>query len=88
MTAVVELPMATRADTLSIPTSALSSRGESAVAWLPDEHGHPAPVLVRVGVANAAFTEIEGSGVVAGRVVITDRAPSTCLVSRAGDHGQ
>jgi HlyD family secretion protein len=88
MTAVVELPMGTRADTLSIPTSALSRRGESAVAWLPDEHGQPAPVPVRIGVANAALTEIEGSGFAAGRLVVTDRSPSTCLVSPAGDHGQ
>ena len=86
MTAVVELAMATRQDTLSIPTGALSSRGDSPVAWLPDERGQPIPVPVRVGVANAEVTEVEGPGVAEGRLVVADLSPTSCLVSTTRRH--
>jgi hypothetical protein len=82
MSAVVELAMATRQDTLSVPTGALFAHGGSTAAWFPDDHGRPTPKPVTVGVANADRTEVEAPGLAAGRVVIDDRSPSTCVVSR------
>jgi HlyD family secretion protein len=81
MSAVVELAMATGRDTLSVPTRALSNKGEGPVAWLPDEGGRPTPIPVKVGVANPDFTEVEGPGIAAGGVVVSDGSPTTCMVS-------
>jgi HlyD family secretion protein len=81
MSAIVELAMATRQDTLSVPTGALFALGGSTVAWFPDDHGRPAPKAVTVGVANADVSEVESPGLAAGRLVVNDRSPTTCVVS-------
>jgi len=81
MSAVVDLAMATGRDALSVPTAALTTEGESTIAWLSDGSGRPTPTPVTTGVANVDFTEIRGAGVEAGRIVVSDASPSTCVVA-------
>jgi len=81
MSAVVDLAIATGRDALSVPTAALTTEGESTLAWLSDGSGRATPTPVTIGVANVDFTEIRGAGVEAGRIVVSDASPSTCLVA-------
>ena len=55
--------------------------GETKLALVVGDHGRAEAVAVGVGVANADLTEVMGPGVAAGRVVVTDASPSTCLVT-------
>jgi HlyD family secretion protein len=82
MSAVVDLPVVTGRDALAVPNRALSSaHGETTLALVSDDHGRPEAIPVGVGAANADLTEVIGPGVAAGRVVVTDASPSTCLVA-------
>ena len=81
MSAQVDLPVVTGRDALAVPNAALSSGAETKLALVSDDHGRAEAVAVGVGVANADLTEVMGPGVAAGRVVVTDASPSTCLVA-------
>jgi HlyD family secretion protein len=81
MSAIAELTMTTGRETLLVPARALSSHGEGAAVWLPDEHGRPVAAPVTAGVANVDFVEVQGPAIDAGRVVVTDVSPSTCVVA-------
>ena len=81
MTALVDLPVVTGPDALAVPNAALPSGGEPRLALLVGDRGRAEAVAVGVGVANAELTEVMGPGVAAGRVVVTDASPSTCLVT-------
>ena len=85
MSAVVDLPVVTGRDTLAVPNAALRSRsgGETKLALVSKDHARPEAIAVAVGVANAELTEVMGPGVAAGRMVVTDVSPSTCLVGAA-----
>jgi HlyD family secretion protein len=78
MSAIVELAMASGRDAITVPTGALSGQGEATVAWLAGNDGQRVAVPVRVGISSTQLTEVDGAGIAAGRVVITDRSPSTC----------
>ena len=82
MSAVVDLPVVTGRDALAVPNAALPSRsdGETKLALVSKDHGRPEAIAVAVGVANADLTEVMGPGIAAGRLVVTDASPSTCLV--------
>ena len=82
MSAVVDLPVVTGRDALAVPNAALPSRsdGETKLALVAKDHGRPEAIAVAVGVANADLTEVMGPGIAAGRLVVTDASPSTCLV--------
>ena len=80
MSAVVDLPVVTGGDALAVPNAALSTNGNTRRAFISDDHGRPEAIAVKVGVANADFTEVMGPGVAAGRLVVTDASPSTCVV--------
>jgi multidrug efflux pump subunit AcrA (membrane-fusion protein) len=81
MSAQVDLPVVTGRDALAVPNAALSSVGGTKLALVSDDHGRAEAVAVGIGVANADLTEVMGPGVAAGRVVVTDASPSTCLVT-------
>jgi HlyD family secretion protein len=84
MSAVVDLPVVSGRDALAVPNRALASAdGGTKVTLLSDGHGRPEAIPVGVGVANADLTEVLGPGIAAGRVVVTDASPSTCLVAPA-----
>ena len=82
MSAVVDLPVVSGRDTLAVPNAALASRsdGETKLALVSKGHGPPEAIAVAVGVANDDLTEVMGPGIAAGRLVVTDASPSTCLV--------
>lgn len=82
MSAVVDLPVVAGRDALAVPNAALLSRsdGDAKLAVISDGHGRPEAIAVKVGVANADLTEVMGPGIAAGRLVVTDGSPSTCLV--------
>jgi HlyD family secretion protein len=90
MSAVVDLPVVTGRDALAVPNAALSSppppenrdaaNADIKRALIADDHGRPETIAVKVGVANADLTEVMGAGVAAGRLVVTDASPSTCVV--------
>ncbi|HXT99980.1 MAG TPA: HlyD family efflux transporter periplasmic adaptor subunit [Polyangia bacterium] len=83
MSATVDLSISSGRDTLSVPTGALTTEGGSTIAWLSDRDGRPTPTPVTVGVVNADVTEIRGPGVEPGRIVVSDGAPSTCVIPPA-----
>ena len=82
MSAVVDLPVVTGRDALAVPNAALSSRSAARRSWLSFRRTTAAAeaIAVAVGVANADLTEVMGPGIAAGRLVVTDASPSTCLV--------
>ena len=79
--ALVELRVATSRQALHVPSDALRSEpGAGSVVWLTDDAGRPVASPVEVGVTDDALTEVQGPGVAAGRVVVTDAAPASCRV--------
>jgi HlyD family secretion protein len=81
MSAIVDLPVVAAGDTLTVPNHALSTDGGAKIALVSAGEARPELVAVRVGVANADLTEVSGPGITAGRVVVADASPSTCLVA-------
>ena len=43
---------------------------DSAIIWILDAHGTPAPVRVRTGLSDGRVTQVEGAGLAAGRAVV------------------
>jgi len=82
MSAVVDLPVVTGRDALAVPNAALPSRSDGAtkLALVSKGQGPPEAIAVAVGVVNDDLTEVMGPGIAAGRLVVTDASPSTCLV--------
>jgi HlyD family secretion protein len=82
-TAVVELLVATPREALHVPVAALrTDPADSSLLWLPDDDGRPVATPVEVGVTDGQFAEVQGPGLAAGRLVVTDESPSSCLVQR------
>ena len=79
--ALVELPVATFREAVHVPADALrSAPGAASILWLPDDEGRPVAIPVEVGVTDDQLAEVQGPGVAAGRVVVTDASPTSCLV--------
>jgi multidrug efflux pump subunit AcrA (membrane-fusion protein) len=76
MSVGVELPIAGLAPTLQVPPTAV----RDGRVWMPDAHGRPTPVPVEVGIVGNEMVEINGPGVAAGDVVVSDATAATCLV--------
>jgi HlyD family secretion protein len=90
MSAVVDVPIVAGDDTLTVPSGALTSApggkggpgdGEGKLLLVSDDRGRAEAIAVAIGVANEELTEVTGPGIAAGRIVLTDASPSTCLVA-------
>jgi RND family efflux transporter MFP subunit len=79
--AIVELPVRTTRDALHVPVDAVVQGPDAAsIVWLADEQGRAVASPVEVGVVDNESAEVQGPGLAAGRVIVTDAAPLGCLV--------
>jgi RND family efflux transporter MFP subunit len=79
--AFVELPVRTARDALHVPADAVVQTPDAAsIVWLADGEGHAVASPVEVGVVDNEVAEVQGPGLAAGRVIVTDAAPLGCLV--------